>query len=103
MRIIRKASIVISILLFGWLFFQTSNEIDLMSSYSRTLIREDISKIENSSNLNDLKEFSKSKIYQFQRINIEKSNLATKQTFIIFTLIAIQLFLYLSHNKSKPY
>lgn len=102
MRAMRNTLLIISILLFGWLFLQISNEIDLMPGYSKVLIREDISKIENSKNLNELKEFSKSKIYHFQRINIDKSNLATRQLFIIFILIAIQLFLYLSKDKSKP-
>lgn len=92
---------IISILLFGWIFIQIFNQINLIPNYSRVLIQEDISKVENFTDLNELKQFSKSKIYSLQRINIERSDLAHKQLFIIFILIGIQLFLYISKNNSK--
>ncbi|SEW48229.1 hypothetical protein SAMN05421841_3753 [Chryseobacterium wanjuense] len=101
MRNIRRVFLIISILLFGWIFIQIFNQINLIPNYSRVLIQEDISKVENFTDLNELKQFSKSKIYSLQRINIERSDLAHKQLFIIFILIGIQLFLYISKNNSK--
>ncbi|WBV60009.1 hypothetical protein PFY12_13305 [Chryseobacterium camelliae] len=101
MRNIRRLFLIISILLFGWLFFQIANEIDLIPNYSRTFVSEDIDKVEKFKDLNELKEFSKSKIYSLQKINMERSDLADKQLIMIFILIGIQLFLYITSNKSK--
>lgn len=101
MRNTRRVFLIISILLFGWIFIQIFSQIDLIPNYSRVFIQEDISKIENFTDLNELKQFSKSKIYNLQRSNIERSNVAYKQLFIIFILLGIQVFLYISKNKSK--
>jgi hypothetical protein len=101
MRNTRRVFLIISILLFGWIFIQIFNQIDLIPNYSRVFVHEEVSKIENFTNLNELKQFSKSKIYNLQRSNIERSNMAHKQLFIIFILVGIQLFLYISKNKSK--
>ena len=101
MRNIRRLFLIISILLFGWLFLQIFNQIDLIPNYSRTFVNEDIYKIERFKDLNELKEFSKSKIYSLQKMNTERSDSANKQLIIIFILIAIQLFLYITNNKSK--
>lgn len=101
MRNARRTFLVISIVLFGWLLAQRFTEIDLIPNYSRALASEDISRVDNFNDINKLKEFTKSKIYHFQRINKERSDTAYKQMLIIFILIAIQLFLYVTANKLK--
>jgi hypothetical protein len=101
MKNIRRLFLIISLLLFGWLFIQIFYKIDLIPNYTRTFISEDILKIENFKSLNELKEFSKSKVYSLEKINREQSNLANKQLIMIFILVAIQLFLYLTKNTPK--
>lgn len=94
MKNTRRLFLVISLFLFMWLFIKIFYSIDLIPNYTQTFIAEDILKIENFKNLNELKEFSKSRVYSLEKINIERSNLANKQLVIIFILVAIQLFLY---------
>jgi len=101
MRNTRSLFLVISLFLFTWLFIQIFYSIDLIPNYTRTFVAEDILKIENFKNLNELKEFSKSKVYSLEKINRDRSNLANKQLVTIFILVAIELFLYITKSAPK--
>ena len=100
MKIIRHILLAISIILFGWLFTSNFYHIDLKPILSHANFREEILKVENSDNIDELKEFTKNKMFQYQRLNIEESKRVEKSLYIIFLLIAIQLFLYFSSDKS---
>lgn len=101
MRIIRRIVLIISILLFLILFFQTSQQINFAPTYTRAFVNEKVSEIEAYKNINELKTYSKTEILRMQRINQENSDLASKQLVVVFVLISMQLFLYMTGNRSK--
>lgn len=88
-------------LLFAWLFISTFYQIDLKSSLSNADFRKDISNVENSKDINELKNFTKAKMYNNKRLSNEESQRNEKILYIIFILITIQLFLYLTTNNSQ--
>ncbi|WP_375181177.1 hypothetical protein [Chryseobacterium sp.] len=94
MRYIRRFLIFISLVLFFRLFAQIFNEIDLIPNYTITFVDEEISQVDRFQNLNESKEYSKSQIYKYQKINKERSDTANSQLMMIVVLVIIQLFFY---------
>lgn len=101
MRYIRRFLIFISLILFCKLFVQIFNQIDLIPNYTMTFVDEEILKVDRFQNLNESKEYSKSQIYKYEKINKEKSDTANSQLIIIVLLVVIQLFLYFSNNREN--
>lgn len=102
MRYIRRFLIFISLVLFFRLFVQIFNEIDLIPNYTMTFVDEEIYKVDRFQNLNESKEYSKSQIYKYQKINKERSDKANSQLMMIVVLVIIQLFLYFSSSIKNP-
>jgi uncharacterized membrane protein YukC len=98
MRYIRRFLIFISLVLFFRLFAQIFNEVDLIPNYT-TFVDEEISQVDRFQNLNESKEYSKSQIYKYQKINKERSDIANSQLMMIVVLVIIQLFFYFSNHK----
>ncbi len=94
MRYIRRFLIFISLVLFFRLFAQIFNEIDLIPNYTITFVDEEISQVDRFQNLNESKEYSKSQIYKYQKINKERSDTANSQLMMIVVLVIIQLFFF---------
>ncbi|MCF2221287.1 hypothetical protein H9Q08_18515 [Chryseobacterium sp. PS-8] len=92
MRYIRRFLIFISLVLFFRLFAQIFNEVDLIPNYTMTFVDEEISQVDRFQNLNESKEYSKSQIYKYQKINKERSDTANSQLMMIVVLVIIQLF-----------
>lgn len=102
MRYIRRFLIFISLVLFFRLFVQIFNEVDLIPNYTMTFVDEEISQVDHFQNLNESKEYSKSQIYKYQKINKERSDTANSQLMMIVVLVIIQLFFYFSSSIKNP-
>ncbi|PTT75608.1 MULTISPECIES: hypothetical protein [unclassified Chryseobacterium] len=102
MRYIRRFLIFISLVLFFRLFVQIFNEVDLIPNYTMTFVDEEISQVDHFQNLNESKEYSKSQIYKYQKINKERSDKANSQLIMIVVLVIIQLFFYFSNHRESP-
>ncbi|HCR76809.1 MAG TPA: hypothetical protein DIW37_10475 [Chryseobacterium sp.] len=67
-----------------------------------TFVDEEISQVDHFQNLNESKEYSKSQIYKYQKINKERSDKANSQLIMIVVLVIIQLFFYFSNSTKNP-
>jgi|GEM_PF-1395868 len=104
MTIVRRIILIISFLLMGWLFIINFPEFDLARVKYPAFYKEQISEIENSKSVYELKTIAKSKVFEIQRINTNKDKENQKQFYIVFVLICTNFFLYFikkrpgSHN-----
>lgn len=101
MRTIRRILLIISMVLFAWMFINALDDIDFAASKNHAFILSETSKTEKFKDIEKLKEFTKSKIYIVERIHQQRSLEADRKLYIIFSLVVIQLFLYVTTNFRK--
>ena len=101
MKIFRAILFIISIVLFVWLFLLIANDIDIARTKNDSLINSEILKTENFTNIEKLKEFTKSKILIIKNIRYLRSDEAYEKIYLIIVLFLIQIFLYFTNFKSK--
>ena len=101
MKIFRAVLFIISIVLFVWLFLLIANDIDIARTKNDSLINSEILKTENFTNIEKLKEFTKSKILIIKNIRYLRSDEAYEKIYLIIVLFLIQIFLYFTNFKSK--
>ena len=87
MTIIRRIISIISFLLLGWLFMISFPEFDLARIKFPAFYKEQISEIEDSNSIAELKNIAKSKVYEIQRINALRDEQNEKQLYIILQFL----------------
>lgn len=101
MKIIRTILFFSSIILYVWLFLLITNDIDIARIKNDSWINGEISKTEQFTNIDELKEFTKSKILTIKKIRYLRSDEAYEKIYLIIAIILIQLFLF-SKNFNSP-
>lgn len=100
MKTIQRGIFIISILLLIWLFFGNFPEFDLARVKKQSFYSEQISEIENTQSIQELKKIAKSKVIQTENIHATNDWQRQNQLYIITVLIIIQLFLFTITNKT---
>lgn len=99
MNILRKIIFILNFLLLLWLFVGTLPEFNIAGTKNQAYFREQISEIDNSNSVEDLKRIAKSKLFSIQRIHQIDNERRENFSYIIFLIIIIQLFLYINFGK----
>ena len=99
MNIFRKIVFILNFLLLLWVFVGTLPEFNITGTQNRAYLREQISEIDNSKSVEDLKKIAKSKIFSIQRIHQIDDEKRENFSYIIFLIITSQLLLYINFGK----
>jgi len=103
MRIIRHLIFANLIILLGWLFVINSYEIDIFPIQNKAYKREQISEIEDSNSIAELKTIAKSKVFIINRIHKLNDEKSTKELYLILVIISMSIFLYFTQKPAKTH
>lgn len=103
MNRLRKTIFIINILLLLWLFIGNFTEFDLARVKNQSYFREQISEIDKSKSIEDIKRIAKSKVFTIQRIYQIDDERRENFSYVIFLIIAIQLFLHIDLGKRRKF
>lgn len=81
-------------LLFGWLFLNNANFIDIAATINNAESNSEISEINSFTNIDELKQFSISKVNQMKSNREKDSENAITRSILILALIFVQIILY---------
>lgn len=103
MKILRRLIFIGLMILLGWLFVINTYQIDIVPVKNRAFQRKQIMEIENSNSISELKKIAKSKVYTIGRIHKLNDEKASKELYILFVVISLSLYLYLTKKPIKTH
>ncbi|MDQ0593129.1 hypothetical protein QFZ37_001498 [Chryseobacterium ginsenosidimutans] len=100
MKIIRPFLLLISIILFGWLFISNINLINAAKTLNEAQINSEIVKVNDFTSIDQLKQFTIEKISQMEIIRERFSENALVRVAVISALVLLQIILYATKGNS---
>lgn len=94
MKLIRPFLLLISIILFGWLFMSNINLVNVAATLNEAEINSEITKVNGFTNINQLKQFTIEKINYMEAIRERFSENALVRVAVIAVLVLVQIILY---------
>ncbi|WP_346984423.1 hypothetical protein [Chryseobacterium sp. POE27] len=94
MKLLRPFILFVSILLFAWLFVSNINLINVATTLNEAEISSDIDKVNKSTDITSLKEFTIEKISYMEAIRNRFTENAMIRVAVISVLIILQVVLY---------
>ncbi|GGG63231.1 hypothetical protein GCM10007332_26740 [Epilithonimonas arachidiradicis] len=89
--------------LLGWIFVINLYEIDIVPVKNKAYQREQIMEIEESNSIFELKKIAKSKVLVIHKIHKSNHEKSTKELYLLFAVITMILFLYITPKPSKTH
>ncbi|MCS3870984.1 hypothetical protein J3D55_003900 [Chryseobacterium ginsenosidimutans] len=100
MKLIRPFLLFISIILFGWLFMSNINLINVAKTLNDAEINSEITKVNDFTNIDQLKKFTIEKINYMEVIRERFSENALVRVAVISVLVLLQIVLYSTKGNS---
>ncbi|WP_326984746.1 hypothetical protein VUJ46_09515 [Chryseobacterium sp. MYb264] len=94
MQILRPFLLFISIVLFGWLFVSNAIQINMASTLNEAEIKSEITRINNFTDTEDLKQYAIGKVNYLKSMREKSSHRSLIRATIILLLALLQIILY---------